>query len=572
MKDNTSISFKASPMKKILLIGLPVAATFLMSLGIFISRMNISGWVRIYGNDSFKAGSSGAFRIIARKGKLSKPVEKLQVELSIDVDDNKVMLGKATMEPGEKAVNLNVLFPPLKEGDYKINWNITTETGTENWKSIIKLSSNPPELPRILEEEGGEQDTNYTQLSSSSSKVDSLGNVISLHPYNGRGFRNRIRDILYVKAHEKSGKPLRAEISLEVKSGTIRIPKNVDCIPYLVPKELPKCMVEIKDGEKIPFKLTTDSLGLDSLTVYPMTSGVSFKINYSIKEGDSVRTGPQTEFDIGGLEDDVFIGYFSRIVPPEKNISFPVTGLGNGPFWLDIYSKSQWVKGYTVPLADYEGMATIDTGGLYGMYKAQSSLSYLPLHNSMANTTFWVHPYLNDPKIVNEAVVEALKIKQMDDPTSDYLRYISENGLVWKSGYSVQDDIHFFGGLLDRYHYEVKLLKDTRKLRESKLNRTKRGGQLVILSIIALSGIILVLTVFFAVFYSIRQRQKSIMDMSSIMADSDGNESFWANLHKSRDEIDARRKAIAFGVIIASIVGFVIVATIWLMIHVKWEM
>lgn len=572
MKETEQIAFRPSPLKKWLIIGLPVLATLLMSTGIYISRMNIDGWVRIYGNTSYKSGSRGAFRIFVRKGKLSTPVKKLAVEVTMKANGDTVSIGKAEMSHGEKALNVNTIFPKLSPGKYDLKWKIKTELGTQYWTSSVMLTDGSKELKRIYGEEGGGQNSNYSGTSSSSVSLDYLENAVSLHAYNGRGFRNRIRDILYIKAHTKDGEPLRIKGRLTVVNGIVRVPKSADCLPYLVKKELLKCMVEISDGQEIPFDMKTDALGLDSMTIYAMSNGVSFKIKYEVLEGPNKGKSSTVEYDVGGLEDDVFIGYFPRILPPEKSFNIQLTGLGSGPYWLDIFTPNQWRSAYTIPLVDYEGNFQLDTSSMFGMYKIQSSLSFVPISNSTANTTFWVHPYADDPKIIQNALEEALKIDNLDTHTKSWLSNIQKNGLVWKSGYNVLDDIHFFGGLLDRYHWSMGIIKDTKRFSEGNLSRTKRSGQTIILTIIAISGILLILTVFFAVYYSIRKRRESISAMSNLMADSDGNEHFWSNLHNDPDEIDARRKAVAFGVLIAAIVGFVIVATIWLMINIKWEM
>jgi len=566
--------FRRITLKKVLFIALPVVATFIMSVGVFISRANISGWIRVYGIPRSVPGAPGVFRVMARKGKLSKPVKTMSVRVYLEHGENDFLIGKTTsMWPKMLAMDVPVTYPPIAKGTYKVRFEFSSDMGDESWKIPVTLDATGRDLKELYEDEAGQEGSNYETMISSSGTADPDGVIVSLHPTNARGFKKRSRDILFLKAQTAEGKPVRVKAKLTIATGIVRLPENADCLPFMAAREREKCMVEYKDGEELPFELSTDSLGLDSMSLYPMSHGVSFKIKYQhLKDNGHWSVERTTEFDVGSIEDDAFIGFLPRILPPDQRFELKVKGLGKGPLYLSTYSNTSWVRSQFVGLENYFGSTIIDTHGLKGYYKLQYGLSYLPLVNATANTSLWVHPHFNDPKIMDEALGMVTRVKGLDKHTKSYVDYLRKHGLAWKTGYKVKADLHFLAGFLDKYHYANELLLNTKHKRESSLNRIKRNGQIAVFMLMALSGVGLIAVIFIAVFLFIRRRQASINTISSMLDQEGVEENFFKDLSSQSDEVDSRRQAIAFGFIVAVIVGFIIVASIWLMLHIKWEM
>ncbi|MBU1239351.1 hypothetical protein KKF84_14565 [Myxococcota bacterium] len=572
--DPSLISSPRTTLKRIVFIALPVVATFIMSVGVFISRANIKGWVRVYGVSTAKPGAKSVFRLLARKGKLNKPVKKLSVKVFLEKGENDFLIGKASsLWPYMMALDVPVTYPPLAKGTYNLRFDIDSDMGSESWKVPLTLDASEIKLTELYEEEAGQEGSTIETMSSSSGNADSEGVVISLHPTNARGFKKRSRDILFLKAQTKEGKPLRVKAKLKIISGTLRLPENVDCLPFMAARDKEKCMVEYKEGDELPFELSTDSLGLDSMSLYPMSHGISFGIKYQyLKENSHWSQEKNAEFDVGSIEDDAFIAFLPRILPPDQRIQLKVKGLGKGPLYLATYSTTGWEKSQFIALDNYFGETVINTTGMRGFYKLQYGLSYLSMVNGTANTSLWVYPHFNDPKIMDEALGMVSKVKNLDNYTKAYLSYVREKGLVWKTGYKVKADLHFFAGFLDKYHYSHELLLNTKHKRESSLNRLKKNGQIAVFLLMALSGVALMAVIFIAVFLFIRRRQISIDNMSDMLEKDGVEENFFKDLASQSDEVDSRRQAIAFGFIVAVIIGFIIVASIWLMLHIKWEM
>jgi hypothetical protein len=563
--------------KRFLLIALPIIATFIMSAGIFISNIKIKGWIRIYGTRVYKPGKEGVFRVLARKGKHSKPVSNITVKTFLKQKDQKILIGQSNQSEdkiGEfKSVDIKVVFPPVKEGKYKVLFQINSDMGHESWEIPITLSNDGSELIKQYEENAGEENGSYDSMASSLGSEDKDGVIVTLHPINGRGFRNRGRDFLFIKAQKKSGEPVKIRASLKILSGTVRLPQSENCLPFIAGRKRLDCMVEFTDGEEIPFSLTTDDLGLGSMSLYPMSHGVSFQIKYQhmMKTGQwSVEK--KTDFDVGSVENDAFAEFLPRIINPNEKFKLRVKGLGKGPLYLSLFDKNQWVKSWTIPLFNYHGNVVIDTKNLSGFYKLQYSLSYLPVVNTETGISLWIHPLHNDPEIIKKAIVLLEKTSGVDKTTLNYVSWINKKGLIWKTGYSVKSNIHFFAGIIDKYHYSQSILLDTKQHRISSIHRVKRQGHMTVFVLMSISGIALMFVIFFAVFLFLRQRDRSIKEMSQVIEALDIEENFFKNLEEEPDEIDSRRHAIAFGVIIALIVGFAIVSFIWLMLNIKWEM
>ncbi|MDA3864410.1 MAG: hypothetical protein PF689_11145 [Deltaproteobacteria bacterium] len=490
--------------KRIIFIALPIIATFVMSVGVFISRAKISGWLRFYGTNQYRSNAPGSFRIMARKGKHSEPVDKLDAKIYLSTPDADILIGQGEKVPASRATAVNVYFPRVKDGKYDLIWKIDSDMGKERWVTSVNLIKKPGDLKRYLESEAGGEDSNYESYSSSRVQKDSEGLVVSLHPYNSRGIKPRVRDMLFIKAQHADGKPARIKARLKLKSGIIRVPTHGDCVPFVVKKNLNDCMVEVKEGQSLPFDFNTDILGLDSMSFYAMTHSVSFTIAYH-QVVDGKPKGPKSEidFELGAIEDDTVIDFLPRILPANRKFSVNVMGFGRGPLYLDLYSDKAWNRGYVIPLQNYFGKIILDTSGLNGFYKLQYSLTYMPVVNLVANTTFYISEYPESPEIIHKMVNKATRLENLDQYTKKYLNYITKNRLAWKPGFKTSRDSHFFAGLLDQYHFAPTVMLDTKNINISKISKLQRNGQLIILGIMTISGVILILIIFFATFYSL---------------------------------------------------------------------
>lgn len=559
--------------KRILFIGVPVLVTGLLIVGVHVSRLDLDGWVRVYGLGNLQPGQRAAFRVLARQGKHSKPASPVRVKAYLLSDGEERFIGEGTAGEGAQAVEVNTVLPKVAPGRYHIRMEVTGPETSETLAFPVELHEQPPKLAWTHEVAPGDEGGTLVSTRTSPLKPDADGVIVSINPVNGRGFKMPFRDVLFLRAHDVQGVPVRVRARLRLDRGRIRLPRTKDCNPPFARPELDPCMLEVPEGKDVPFELETDILGLASMSLYVMTPGVAFHIDYQVQDATGAwGARRETDFEVGIVEDDVFLATFPRILPPGTSFVFPFRGLGKGPMYLDVFSETAWLHATSVPLADLFGQARVAIEDPPGLRKMQISLFYMPIANSTVNATYWVHSQTNNPRLLEEAVRLAQRNEHLDPHTLQYLSALIDRGLIWQPGYSIDNNIHFFAGLLDTFHFAPQVLADTRQHKEARLSRIKRGSQTTVLVLVSLAGLLLMLVVFVATYLALRQRTRSHAEMSEIQKDEDGNETFWKNLHKHPDERQARLQAIVFGTLVALILGFVFVAFMWVFFNIKWEM
>jgi hypothetical protein len=538
-----------------------------------VSRMNITGWVRVYGLQQMQPGSRAAFRVLVRQGKFSKPASPVKVRAYLLTDSDQRFIGEGSAGPGAQAVEVNTVLPGVPPGRYRIKMVVESPHTDETIAFPVELVEKPGKLVWVHESPPDSDGGNYVGTQTSPLKPDEDGVIVSINPINGRGFKMPFRDVLFFRAHTVAGDPVRARAQLKLVRGRIRLPRHADCNPPFSKPEMDPCMLEVPEGKSVPFDLETDILGLASMSLYVMTPGVSFHISYQVQDATGQwGARRETDFDVGIVEDDVFLAYFPRILPPGTSFVFPFRGLGRGPMYVDVFSDTAWLHATQIPLEDMFGQARVAIDEPQGLRKMQISLFYMPLANSTVNSTYWVNSQTNNPRLLEQAVKMAQRNENLDGHTLQYLSALIDRGLIWQPGYSIDNNIHFFAGLLDTFHYAPQVLADTKQHKEAVLSRYKRGSQMTVLIVVSTAGLLLMFVVFVAVYVVLRQRRRSVAEMSEIQQDEAGNETFWKNLHKTPDERMARTQAVVFGVIVALILGFIFVAFMWVFFNIKWEM
>jgi len=559
--------------KRFLFIGIPILVTVLLAVGVHVSRMNISGWVRVYGVRQMQPGSRAAFRVLVRQGKNSKPASPVRVKAYFLTESGPRFIGEGHATVGAQAVEVNTVLPKAPPGRHRIQMEVESPALRETIAFPVELAEKPEKLTWKHETASGAEGGNYVGTQTSPLKPDADGVVVSINPINGRGFKMPFRDVLFFRAHNTQGEPVRARAQLRLLRGRIRLPRHADCNPPFAKPELDPCMHEVPEGKSVPFDLETDILGLASMSLYVMTPGVSFHIDYQVQDSTGAW-GPkrETDFEVGIVEDDVFLATFPRILPPGTSFVFPFRGLGKGPMYVDVFSDTAWLYATSVPLVDLFGQARIAIDEPQGLRKMQISLFYMPLDNSTVNSTYWVNSQTNNPRLLEQAVKLAQRNENLDSHTLQYLSSLIDRGLIWQPGYSIDNDIHYFAGLLDTFHFAPQILTDTKKQKEAVLSRYKKGSQVTVTLLMGAAGLLLMITVFVATYLAHRQRRRSHAEMSEIQKDENGNETFWKNLHKNPDERRERNLSIAFGVVVALILGFTFVAFMWVFFNIKWEL
>jgi len=569
------LGFRFSWWKRLLFIGVPILVTVLLAVGIHVSRMDLDGWVRVYGLDQLQPGQRAAFRVLVRQGKHSRPASPVKVRAHFVAGGaaGERFIGEGEAGEGASAVEVNTVLPKVAPGRYRIRMEVTSPKTSETLAFPVELVEKPPRLEWTHESTPGSEGGNYASTQTTPPKPDEDGVVVSVNPINGRGFKMPFRDVLFFRAHTKSGEPVRARATLKLLRGRIRLPRHADCNPPFAKPELDPCMLEVQQDQSVPFELETDILGLASMSLYVMTPGVSFHVAYQVRDATGAW-GPrrETDLEVGIVEDDVFLATFPRILPPGTSFVFPFRGLGKGPMYLDVFSETAWLFAAQVPLSDMFGQARVAIDDPPGLRKMQLSLFYMPVANTTVNSTYWVNTQTNNPRLLEQAVQMAQRNEALDPHTRQYLSAIIDRGLIWQPGYSIDNDIHHFAGLLDTFHFAPKVLADTKQHKEARLSRIKRGSQNTVLVLVSLAGLLLMFVVFVATYLAMRQRTRSHARMSEIQQDENGNESFWKNLDKTPDERRLRTQAIVFGTLIALILGFVFVAFMWVFFNIKWEM
>jgi hypothetical protein len=559
--------------KRLLFIGVPVLVTVLLIMGVHVSRMDLDGWVRVYGLGKLQPGQRAAFRVLARQGKHSKPASPVRVKAYLLTDQDERFIGEGNAGEGAQAVEVNTVLPQVDPGRYRIRMEVTGPETSETLAFPVELVEKPEKLAWVHEVSPGDEGGTLVSTRTSPLKPDADGVIVSINPVNGRGFKMPFRDVLFLRAHSVQGVPVKVRARLRLDRGRIRLPRTADCNPPFARPELDPCMLEVPEGRDVPFELETDILGLASMSLYVMTPGVSFHIDYQVQDASGAwGARRETDFEVGIVEDDVFLATFPRILPPGTSFVFPFRGLGKGPMYLDVFSETAWLHATSVPLEDMFGQARVAIEDPPGLRKMQISLFYMPIANSTVNATYWVNSLTNNPRLLEEAVRMAQRNEHLDPHTLQYLSALIDRGLIWQPGYSIDNNIHFFAGLLDTFHFAPQVLADTRQHKEARLSRIKRGSQTTVLVLVSLAGLLLMLVVFVATYLALRQRTRSHAEMSEIQKDEEGNETFWKNLHKHPDERSARLQAIVFGTLVALILGFVFVAFMWVFFNIKWEM
>ncbi len=566
-------SLSGSPWwKRLLFVGAPVLVAVLLGVGVYISRIDIDGWVRVYGLPKLQPGSRAAFRVLVREGKYSTPASPVRIKTYLNDGEKRHFIGESTLPAGVQAAEVNTVLPVVAQGRHRIEMQVTSPHLEETVAFPVEITSRPGKLEKVSETRD-EPEGNYVLMQSSVAKPDIDGVVVSLHPVNGRGLKMPFRDVLFLRAQDAQGVPLRARANLKLLRGRIRLPKTADCNPPFSRPEAEPCMLEIEEGKDLPFQLETDVLGLASMSLYTMTPGVSFRIEYRVQNASGEWGAARTvDFDVGIVQDDVFVAYFPRILPPGNRFEFPFRGLGKGPMYVDIYSETAWLYAGQVPLEDMFGQASLVLEEPAGLRKLQVSLFYMPVDNSTVNTTFWVHSQMNNPRILEQALRMAQGNDRLDTHTLQHLSALIDGGYVWRPGYDIHSDIHYFAGLLDTFHFAPQILVDTKQHKEAVLSRMKRGSQRTILLLMGAAAILLMGVILAAVVLSLRARRRAHARMSEIQQDENGEEHFWRNLNSSPEERRERTQTIAFGVVLALLLGFLFAAFMWVFFNIKWEM
>ncbi len=559
--------------KRLIFIGIPIGVTILLAVGVHISRMKVTSWVRVYGLPRVQPGTRNAFRVVVRHGKDNKPATPAHIKAYLLGDGLRQFIGEGRADKGAQTIEINTVLPMWKPGKYRVQLDIRSTHVQESVAFPLELADPPDKLGWIHESMPGADGGNYVRMLTSPLRPDEDGVIVGIHPMNGRGFKMPFRDVLFLRAHDTQGFPRRVRAQLKMQRGRIRLPRNEECNPPFSRPEPDPCMIEIQDGQSVPFLLETDSLGLSSMALYVMTPGVVFLIDYQVQDGAG-EWGPKRtmDFEVGIVEDDAFIATFPRVLPAGPDFVFPFRGLGRGPMYVDLYSETGWLRAESVPLSEMFGQTRLELEEPSGLRKLQISLFFIPIANSTVNATFWVHPQANNPRIIEDAIRMARRNENLDAHTLQYLSTLLDKGLIWQPGYVIESNIHFFAGLLDMFHYGPDVLTDTRDHKEAVLSRFKHSSQRMVLLMVGLSGLLLMVVIFVAVYLALRQRHKSQMKMSDIQKDEEGNETFWKNLHHSGEEKALRVQAVVFGVLVALIIGFIFVALMWVLFNIKWEM
>lgn len=559
--------------KRLLFVGAPILVAVLLGVGVYISRIDIDGWVRVYGIRQLQPGARAAFRLLVREGKYSKPASPVRIKAYLEAGSRRRFIGESSLPQGVQAAEVNTVIPAgIPDGPARIVMEIASPHLQETVAFPVEISSTPEKLGWVHESRE-EPEGNYVLMQTSAPKADTDGVIISLHPMNGRGLKMPFRDVMFLRAQNTQGIPLRAKARLTLQRGRIRLPKSADCNPPFSRPEAEPCMLEISEGQELPFGLETDALGLASMTLYTMTPGVSFHLAYRVQDSSGAWGAERaTDFDVGIVQDDVFLGYFPRILQPAGRFDFPFRGLGKGPMYADVYSETGWIYAAQAPLTDMFGEASIPLEEPAGLRKMQISLFYMPLDNSTVNTTFWIHAQANNPRLLEQALRMAQRNDRLDTATLQHISALIDGGYVWRPGYDIHSDIHYFAGLLDTFHFAPQTLVDTKDQKEAVLSRMKRGSQRTILLLMGICALLLMSVIFAAVTLALRARRRSHDQMSEIQQDEHGQEHFWRNLQDSPEERRERLQTIAFGLLIALILGFIFAAFMWVFFNIKWEM
>ena len=559
--------------KRLLFIGVPLFVTMLLGVGVYISRIDIDGWVRVYGVRQLQPGFRAAFRVLVREGKYSKPASPLQIKAYLEIGNKKHFIGASSFPAKVQAAEVNTVIPAdVPEGAGRIVMEVSSPQLQETVAFPVEITSKPEKLHWVSEAQD-EPEGNYVLMQPSIPKPDADGVIVSLHPVNGRGLKMPFRDVMFLRAQNPQGVPLRIKAKLKLQRGRIRLPKTIDCDPPFSQPEAEPCMLEVQEGQELPFALQTDVLGLASMTLYTMTTGVSFQLEYRVQdtsgEWGATRT---TDFDVGIVQDDVFVGYLPRILPFKDRFDFPFRGLGKGPMYVDVYSETGWLYATQALLTGMFGQATFPIEEPIGLRKVQMSLFYLPVDNSTVNTTFWVHQQSNNPRILEQVLRLAQRNSRLDTYTLQHLSALIDGGYAWRPGYDIHSDIHYFAGLLDTFHFAPQMLVDTKQQKEAVLSHIKQGSQRTILLIMGVCALLLMGVIFVAVTLALRARNRAHAQMSEIQKDENGEEHFWRTLQNSPEERREQLQTMVFGLLVALILGFLFAAFMWVFFNIKWEL
>ncbi len=546
----------------IIFVGLPLAATFIMSTAIIFSRMRISSYTRIYGTRQHKAGESAAFRVTMYRRKFRDPISPISVEAWVISDGKRIPVYKGHSSKGDEALSVNLRIPDLPVGSYTMYWQITNEEyGEDHLRTPLEVVELPDPPRRIYNDKAGENPGNLESAEVTPLRPDSDGIAVALHPVNARGLRSPFQDILYLVAVTDDGSPVSSlEARMKITKGKLGIPKNSQCATT----PTPECLDVYGPEDTIPVPMKTNSLGLDYMLYYPRSDIINIELGY--------RTDPKKAFkiktiELGSTRDDVAFMTSSRIVSSDLPVSlFAYT---TRPLYIDIYQQGRWLYTLRAPV-HREKTSFILTERILrnGFYKIQASVFYLPVANSIFSLT--VHPGASpeDIGVLEKAVKAAKEYASIGPLYRKHLEWILAHRALWrKYRYNVVEVAPYFFGMLDTFHYEPDIRASTRARRQKAMMYIRTRGQAAMILVMQLSGIILVLMILLGTYTAIRERRKSQEKIREILKSSDISGDYVLG-----DNNRSSTQLIALGIIMAIIVGLMVTGLIWLMLHLKWEM
>jgi hypothetical protein len=112
---------------------------------------------------------------------------------------------------GVIAAEVNTVLPAdAAEGPGRILMEVSSPGLQETVAFPVQVTSAPEKLEWVPETRD-EPEGNYVLMQTSAPKPDADGGIVSLDPVNGRGLKMPFRDVMFLRAQNTQGIPLRVK-------------------------------------------------------------------------------------------------------------------------------------------------------------------------------------------------------------------------------------------------------------------------------------------------------------------------------------------------------------------------
>lgn len=474
------------PARWALIYGLPAVVALLAGSAIFVSRMSVTQDVRVLTQERWCVGRPAAVRVVAY-GDSGRPLEQLDVTLSLEGEGRETMeLAKASAG-GLPATDVRVDVPDWPDGRYKLRALVRSSIGLEP----IQLDV---ELMHELSGEGVEEQEENLYLPQAppdragpfTTKVTVSDVVIELLPH-GAGLVPSLNNLLFLRTTDKAGRPVSTRVALKLVGG-----------------QMAKALPEVE---------RTDELGLSVFSVYPMSNEVMIEATLADADGPGDRADAGVEDADGGFgtQDGGSVSMASRLTIPTTpaqmvmRLDQPVPEAlepftvriqslhGARPLYTDAYVDGLWVGALSGRFQ--QGRSEVTIPGLpEGLALLQTYLH--PINVGYAYSAH--HVYLSRQGQSDAAVLEAiateLERRQIDAP---YVASLRDQGLFAKTD-RFELTAAFLLSRLDQGFYRPPLSISSAEVRSAELVSFQRSFRYRISVAIGVIGVVVALLLAYA--------------------------------------------------------------------------